>query len=311
MNINYVKQALGFVFPLFILSANVQAVDGTDIRIMVVQDDSNDGTCTVPYSSSAGKIVTTKIAEQFNRYGYTVVPREALAAELKFDLNQRLDKSQAIDLARKAKGSGKAEFDIKALVIYRITCQLDSTKVATDIELDVSGSVYDTEAKRELGDFGPLETRFAVGPKCDVSCVHMETKKRSGDLAILVADQGRTKLAMITKQNGKAEGSANRVVTFNIRLENLGKSATKIRNTMNKQFPGSKGITSLSGSGTLVTFGYRSTSPSDKIRDWAEVMIEDLGLTDTTIMVDGTSFTIRNNGADLPTPQKPVERIFE
>jgi hypothetical protein len=80
---------------------------------------------------------------------------------------------------------------------------------------------------------------------------------------------------------------------------------------MEKQFPGAMGVTSLKSSGTLVTFGYKSSAPSDKINDWLQTVIDDLGLENIALEINGTNISIRNDGSDMPAPKKPVERIFE
>lgn len=296
------------LFGLCVGSA--QAIDGSDIRIMVLQDDSDDGSNCVSYNSPAGKQVTNRIGEQFRRYGYVVVPREALAAELKFNLNTPMDKATLLSLARKAKASGKAEFDVKAVVLYRMMCEVDASAVATQIDVIVSGTVYDTDARRELGDFGPAEKEVNAKPNCDGNCRNLALMRKADDLALVVADQARIKLAMVTKQT-RADGSSGRMVTYNVRLENMGKTAARIRSTMEKQFPGSMGTTSLKNANSLVTFGYKSTASSDKIHDWLEVLIDDLGLENAVLEMEGTTISIRNNGSDMPPPKQPVERIFE
>lgn len=295
---------------LGLLFGTAHAIDGTDIRVMVLQDDSDDGSNCVSYTSPAGKQVTNRIGEQFRRYGYVVVPREALAAELKFGLNTPMDKATLLGLARKAKASGKAEFDVKAVVLYRIMCEVEESAVATQIDVVMSGTVYDTDARRELGDFGPVEQEINAKPKCDGNCRNLALMRRADDVALVIADQARIKLAMVTKQE-RADGSSGRMVTYNVRLENMGKTAGRIRSTMEKQFPGAMGITSLKNANNLVSFGYKSTAASDKIHDWLEVLIDDLGLDNAALEMEGTSITIRNNGADMPPPKKPVERIFE
>ena len=298
------------IASLCLFGGAAQAIDGSDVRIMVMQDDSGDGSNCVVYNSPAGKQVTIRIGEQFRRYGYVVVPREALAAELKFGLSDRLDKAALLGIAKKAKASGRAEFDIKALVVYRIMCEVDATSVATQIDAIISGSVYDTDARRELGDFGPNEQEINAKPNCDDNCRNLALMRKADDMALVIADQARTKLAMVTKQS-RADGSSGRMVTYNVRLENMSKNSNRIRSTMEKQFPGSMGVTSLKNSGTLVTFGYKSSAPSDKINDWLQTVIDDLGLENIALEVNGTNISIRNDGSDMPAPKKPVERIFE
>lgn len=296
---------------LFVLCVgSAHAIDGSDIRIMVLQDDSDDGSNCVSYNSPAGKQVANRIGEQFRRYGYVVVPREALAAELKFGLDTPMDKATLLSLARKAKASGKAEFDIKALVLYRMMCEVDASAVSTQIDVLVSGTVYDTDARRELGDFGPAEKEINAKPNCDGNCRNLALMRQADDIALVLADQARIKLATVTKQ-ARADGASGRMVTYNVRLENMGKMAGRIRSTMEKQFPGAMGTTSLKNTNSLVTFGYKSTAAPDQILGWLEVLIEDLGLENAALELEGTAISIRNNGSDIPPPRQPVERIFE
>jgi hypothetical protein len=285
------------------------ANDGTDLRIMILQEDSEGSANCVSYRNEAGAQIATKIGEQFNRYGYTVTPRESLGAELRFDLSRNLDKTQLISLATRAKNSGRAEFDLQAIVVYKILCNIRSDSIATTVDADVSGFIYDIDARRELGDFGPITKTFSMAPKCDARCFTMELRTHAGDMALIVADQARNKLAAITKQK-RQNGDPNRIMTYNVRLENISQASNRIRTIMEKEFPGSIGITSLSSSTVLTKFGLKTTARPEKIRDWLEVVISDLGLENTSIAFDGNTFLIRNDGTDLPQTKIPTERIF-
>jgi hypothetical protein len=311
MRANFYKVLIALLLGSWIVSAN--AIDGSDISIMVLQDDSTDGgpTC-MGNNSKQGKLVASKIGEQFRRYGYVVVPREALAAELGLDLNQPLDRTAHMTIMKnaKAKANKKPEFDIKALISYRLDCVVKKDSIAWQLEVSLGGNIYDTEAKRELGDFGPVEFDFAIEKNSSDAKAQMELASHASDFATKIADEARNKLALITKK-AKSDGSSGRVVTYAVRLENLNKNANRIRTTMEKQFPGSMGITSLKTSGNLVTFGYKSSASSDKIQDWLQVVVDDLGMQNVALEIDGTSVRIRNDGDDLPAAKKPVERIFE
>jgi hypothetical protein len=292
-----------------IVAAMAYANDGTDLRIMILQEDSEGSANCVSYRNEAGAHIATKIGEQFNRYGYTVTPRESLGAELRFDLSRNLDKTQLISLATRAKNSGRAEFDLQAIVVYKILCNIRSDSIATTVDADVSGFIYDIDARRELGDFGPITKTFSMAPKCDARCFTMELRTHAGDMALIVADQARNKLAAITKQK-RQNGDPNRIMTYNVRLENISQASNRIRTIMEKEFPGSIGITSLSSSTVLTKFGLKTTARPEKIRDWLEVVISDLGLENTSIAFDGNTFLIRNDGTDLPQTKIPTERIF-
>jgi hypothetical protein len=301
------------VFGLACITAN--AIDGSDISVMVLQDDSNnspgDVTC-IQSNSKAGRLVSSKIGEQFRKYGYVVVPREVLAAEGSFDLDQPLDRTAHFKIMKaiKSKASKKPELDIKALISYRLDCTVEPGAVNLQVDVALSGNVFDTEAQRELGDFGPIEYDFPMGKNSSASKMQMEFASKSADMATAVADEARKKLALVTKK-AKADGSSGRMLTYSVRLENLTKNSSRIRSTMEKQFPGAMGITSLKSNGSLVTFGYKSSAASDKIQDWLQVVVDDLGMENVSVEVDGTKIKLRNDGDDLPAPKKPVDRVFE
>lgn len=299
-----------FIAFLSCISFAAYAVDGSNIRIMVLQDDADPTANCVSSSNAAGKQIATKIGEQFNRYGYTVVPREVISAEMRFDLSARFDKSKLIDLAQRAKSSGRAELDIQALVIYQVLCDVRADSVSTNIDVDISGTMYDTVARRELGDFGPIRKSVSLAPNCEIGCRTMGLRNYAGDMATVVAEQARNKLKLVAGK-AKADGTSDRIVTYNVRLENLSKAATRIRTTMEKEFPGAKGIVSVQRNGNLVTFGYQTSASADKVGDWLEIVIEDLGLENVSLNVDGNNFTISNDGPDSPPAKKPTERLFK
>jgi hypothetical protein len=137
----------------------------------------------------------------------------------------------------------------------------------------------------------------------------MELRTQAGDMALIVADQARNKLAALTKQK-RQNGDQNRVMTYNVRLENLPRASTRIRTIMETEFPGSIGITSLNSSSTLTKFGLKTTARAEKIRDWLEIVVSDLGLENVNLAFDGNTFVIRNDGQDLPQIKMPAERIF-
>jgi nucleoside-diphosphate-sugar epimerase len=138
--------------------------------------------------------------------------------------------------------------------------------------------------------------------------VYGERQICKGDMATVVAEQARNKLKLVAGKV-KADGTSDRIVTYNVRLENLSKAATRIRTTMEKEFPGAKGIVSMQRNGNLVTFGYQTSASADKIGDWLEIVIEDLGLENVSLNVDGNNFTISNDGPDSP-PAKNRPSVF-
>jgi len=308
-----VKKTFSVFFCLFsftfIFSTTSCAVaqDGSDISIMVLSDDSDP--LSLPSNTSVSKLIRSKISEQFHRYHFTVIPQEQLSADedLGFNLNKRMDTSKLLKVAMAAKSSGKQEFDIRAVVIYKVFPQLKELDFGKQLTLEISGEVHDADSKRLLGDFGPLLRKFPAPSDCnDDACISSIARQKAVDIAMIVADEGRKKLAMLTKSSdtGAAINSLNN--TFNIRLENFAmKDALNIKSRMENDFPNFQKSGKINGSEPVIEFGYITKSPQQKIFEWLNILMEDLKIDKLTkIESSGNSFVIKQIGSDLKIKPK-------
>jgi hypothetical protein len=264
---------------------------------------------TLHANTSVSKIINTKIKEQFHRYHYYVIPQEQLSADedLGFNLSKRMDTSTLLKVAMSAKKSGKAEFDARGIVIYKVYPQLKDLDYGKQITIEISGEVHDADSKRFLGDFGPVSKKFPAPADCnDDACISGIARKNAADIAAIVADEARNKLAMLTKSEGAKGSNKGLINTFNVRFENFTmKEVIKIKNTMEKEFPDFQKSGKLQGSDPIIEFGYTTKAAQEKMVEWMHVLLGDLKLDSSSkISAEGNSLIVKNIGSDLPKKEK-------
>lgn len=279
------------------------AAEGTDIPIIVLSDDSDP--ISLHANTSVSKIINTKIKEQFHRYHYYVIPQEQLSADddLGFNLSKRMDTSTLLKIAMAAKKSGKAEFDARGIVIYKVYPQLKELDYGKQITIEISGEVHDADSKRFLGDFGPISKKFPAPADCnDEACISGIARQKAADIASIVADEARTKLAALTKGGGSKGSNSGLINTFNVRFENFNmKDVIKIKNTMEKEFPDFQRSGKLQGSDPIIEFGYTTKAAQEKMVEWVHILLDDMKLgKNTKLISEGNSLIIKNIGSDLP-----------
>lgn len=305
------KKILVSFFALIIcvscVSANAQqGALGTDIPIMVMADDSDQD--SIASNSSVSKYINTKIKEQFSRYNYYVVSQDALAASQGFDFNRRMDSASLLRAARMAKQSGQPEFDIRGIVIFKVYPRLKDLGFAKQINLEVAGEVHDADANRYIGDFGPVSRSFPAPADCDSACISAVTREKAVDIASIVADEARKKLALLTKGSTSSVGNAvsaptGLVTTYAFKFENFQMpEVLKIRNVMERDFPDFVRAGRMTGSEPIVEYGYVSKAPQNKILEWVYIVLSDMKINDAKIIADGNSFVIKRLGSDLLSP---------
>ncbi len=293
-----------------------QGATGTDIPIIVMADDSDE--LSIPSNSSVSKTINTKIKEQFSRYHYYVVSQDAVAANQGFDFNRRMDSAAVLRAAMMAKKSGQPEFDVRGVVIYKVYPRVKDLGFAKQISVEISGEIHDADANRYIGDFGPMSRTFPAPADCnDNACISAVAREKAADIASIVADEARKKLALLTKVNGTgapvvngaagASGAGGLITTYNIRFENFQmQDVLKIKGVMEGEFPDFVRSGKMGGSEPIVEYGYISKAPQNKLLEWLYVLIGDMHITDAKVVAEGNTFTIKRFASDLPPPPPPT-----
>ncbi len=306
----------------------------TDIPIIVMEDDGD--AASLAATNSAARAIGTKIKEQFERYNYYVVDEQAVAAAFGFDFSHRMDSAAVLRAATQAKKSGRAEFDVRGVVIYKVFARERDLGFARQLSLDVAGEVHDLNSGLYLGDFGPISRSFPASADCgDNQCLTAVLRDHGTDVAAMVADEARKKLALFTKPDladgdnvpvlaalsssepvrgeparPPASAAHRLVVAYNFRFENVAMNdVLKIKGVMESEFPDFVRAGSIAGSDPVVQYGYVSRAPQDKMFEWMNILIGDMGMKHTKIMADGNTITVKNLASDMPA--RPArERTF-
>lgn len=294
----------------------------SDIPIIVMEDDG-DAT-SLASTNAAAQAIGTKIKEQFERYNYSVVDENAVAAALRFDFRRRMDSAAVLRAAMQAKASGRAAFDVRGAVIYKVFARVHDLGFAQQISLDISGEVHDLDSGLYLGDFGPISRSFPASADCgDDTCITSVLRDHGTDIAAIVADEARKKLALLTKPEvavaasrpvvgaapsadpPRTQDAAVRrlIVAYTFRFENLQMNdVLKIKGVMESEFPDFVRAGRISGSDPMLQYGYVSRAPQDKMFEWINILIGDMNLRNTKIIADGDTITVKNLAGDLPPP---------
>ena len=295
----------------FSATAFAQGAAGTDITIIVMADDSDPD--SIASNSSISKYINTKIKEQFSRYSYYVVSQDSVAAALGFDFSARRNTATVLRIAMEAKKSGKSEFDVRGIIIYKVYPRVKNLGFAKQIVVEISGEIHDADANRFLADFGPLVKSFPAPADCnDAACISGIVREKSADVAAMVADEARKKLALLTKGSASggapggvvaSVGEAGMATTFTVRLENLTmEEALRFKGTMEAQFPDFVRAGNLKGTEPIIEFGYTTKASQSKMTEWIYVLVKDLNITNSKIRADGTQFVVQRLGSDQNPP---------
>lgn len=303
-----VLAATGFLSP----ARAQQGASGTDIPVIVMADDADE--LAIASNSSVSKYINTKIKEQFSRYHYYVVSQDNVAAGLGFDFSRRMDSATVLKVAMEAKRSGKPEFDVRGVVIYKAYPRIKDMGFAKQIAMEISGEVHDADANRYIGDFGPMTRTFPAPADCnDSACISAIAREKAIDIASIVADEARKKLAMLTKVGGTgapisspgtgASSGGGLVTTYNVRFENFEMTdVLKIKGVMEGEFPDFVRAGKMSGSEPIIEYGYVSKAPQNKMFEWVHILLSDMQIKDAKVLTEGTKITIKRLGSDLPPP---------
>ena len=308
----------------------------SDIPIIVMADDGDPS--SLASTNGASQVIGTKIKEQFQRYNYTVVDEHAVAAAFGFDFSHRMDSAAVLRAAMQAKSSHRAEFDVRSVVIYRVFARVRDLGFAKQLSLDVSGEVHDADSGLYLGDFGPVSRSFPASADCgDNPCYTSVLRDHGADIAAIVADEARKKLALLTKpapvmaaaaDGGGAPASSSAVtgdapppaaesasprrlvVAYNLRFENLSMhDVLRIKGVMESEFPDFVRAGHVSGAEPVLQYGYVSRAPQDKLFEWVNILVGDMGMKSTKILADGNTITVKNLAGDLPVASGQVAKF--
>lgn len=292
-----------------------QGATGTDIPIIVMADDSDS--VSIPSNSSVSKYINTKIKESFSRYHYYVVSQDAVAANQGFDFNSRMDSAAVLQAAMMAKKSGQPEFDVRGVVIYKVYPRIKDLGFAKQMTIEIAGEIHDADANRYIGDFGPMSRTFPAPADCDdAACISAVARNKAVDIASIVADEARKKLALLTKNadtgapiaspGAGGSGGSGLLTTYNIRFENFQMpDIFKIKGVMEGEFPDFIRSGKVTGSEPIVEYGYVSKAPQNKILEWLYTLLGDMQIKDVKIIADGNTFDIKRLASDLPPPPAP------
>ncbi|MBF0128722.1 MAG: hypothetical protein HQL33_01890 [Alphaproteobacteria bacterium] len=331
--------------------------DGTCTSLMVLADDADMK--IMDSDSSVSQQVDESIRENFARYRNYVVTRSAMRAHKRFGLKtgsmSRMSEADHISLMNDIKeeaAAGASEFDVRFLVFYRLYPLPYEKGIERDTqEIQISGYVYDADAKRHIGNFGPKTERVVYTADCaekkgvdKMRCTTAAVREKAADFALTITNGARNKLMLITpecmeeprspkKSSQKGEGTTGIVdpptkpdsettrrreplkltTTYTVQFRHFTPTQfLAIKAAMDKEFPDFVQAGRVSGSAPIVSYGYTTQAPQEKIHEWLHMVLKDSDISpdlDATISASGTTFKVEYLGSDLP--EAPRRRKYD
>lgn len=340
-----------FIAPMALLLSACAApasaqmgAEATDIKILVLPDDSFVD--SLKGSSSISDSIETAIKEQFSRYQYDVKGKAQLAGhpELRQQFAPNLSTGDLLVIAERAKAVKDANLNgVRALVVYKAFPDLQTDRTGSSMTIEISGEVHDLDARRYIGNFGPVRSRaIPVSASCAERapedrgrCISALARENAFDLAAMIAEEARIKLAFLTKAGfGQAPApmpvaettataavpdavatqrppvrSGGLITSYSMRFENLSMpEVLRIKGIMEGEFPDYIRTERFSGSPPLVQFGYVSKAPQDKMIEWMYILLNDMGLRAPAVAIraDGSNVIVKRLTSDLPPAPAPA-----
>jgi len=213
---------------------------------------------------------------------------------------------------------------ITRVVIFSVRGTTRDQGFATDVDLTIRGSIYDAEAQRQLGRFGPLTRSRTAPASCNESCIEEVGRPMANEMAAIVGDEARKELAALTRPaprgaeegpNGTPSYDTGLTTVYAIRFENFTTAEMfEVIEVMEHEFPGYVRSRDIEGNPVRATYGYISRAPASKIYRWINILLMDMGLDpDSRVQVikRGTEITLKKLGGDEPGGAAPQGTRFE
>ena len=288
-----------------------------DVPILVVAEDEN--TSTARRSNELAKRVVAALKSGMSRAGFRVIEEEAVAGDLKWTIKDRRPKIELFQLVKLMVKSGKAEHQVRALVLYRTYPNITHLQ-SGDIKVSVriACEIHDLQSNQFLTSIevkSPVRMLPPQGGGCDEACVFSavgeSAARAAGSLGALLAQ----KLALYRDvsaggKRGRASGSGHTMqIPYTVTLRYFKRrEALAIVGVMAEEFPGYKTHTLISQEPAVRRYSYITSAKPGKMEEWLTILLRDMNFDpekEVVTHIKGNGITIEKI---LPTPDRPKSK---
>ncbi len=282
-------------------------------------DDANRR--ALHHASEAFARVSTEVQNQFLDGNFNVINEDIWLADLRWERGGRKGKGQLAEMIKRACLSGDEAKCPRAMVALRVRAYAEDLGYGTAVSVRVAGDMFDTRTNKFLGGWEHPIQEYPAPRNCDGVCAEEIVGQHARDLATIVADTLRGKLASLTSSAGGygdvggGGGEGGLINQYLVTFKNFSKREyLTITDVMENEFPKFVKFGTESGTPPLVKVNYFTRAKTQEIARWMNVLLLDLEIPENhfkvlvlnnarEILVERTI----NNGAPSVRPSRRFE----
>ena len=274
----------------------------SDVSILIIADDQD--VQSTKRSNRYAKHVLTVLQSGMTHAGFHVLVEEAIASDLGWNIRDRRKKTILFRIVKLMSKSGKAEHQIRAMVLYRVFMESTNLDSGLKVEVRIEGEIYDHLSNKIVDSAKPpsLARRVTTqGGECDDTC-RSEVNKLVEQAAGLLVDKLGKKLARYIEK-----GFLDRNYTVTLQYFDQ-REALAIIGVMADEIPGYKTHTLISQQAVVRKYAYATTAKPNNMEEWLTILLKDMNFNpdkEITFLIKGNEITINKI---LPTPRRPRSR---
>jgi hypothetical protein len=287
------------------------------VRILVAADDADPQ--SVIRSSDIYHRIQLPLNDEMKRYDYVTLFADAIAAELRWEIQDRSTKQKSIDLAKTACTAGKSTLCPRVLILVKTRATAIDLGFGTKAEVRMTGEMIDVNTNVYIGGWEAPTLDFPAPKSCNNVCIENVVGDNARKVALNLGDTLRKMLDQqaLRPKAGTAAGAVtgrapmtsgglvnNYVLTFErFQMQEV----LPIKAIVENEFPETLDISMPEGGAGSFTFNFSSRAKADKVLELLHVMMEDRGynLKNIKITTSGSKFIIDRIVDDGYRPKRP------
>ena len=154
---------------LGVAAAPALAQSGDKIPVIVMGEDSDP--LSIPRSSDVFRRVLLALQEKMSDYGFYVIDEDILTARLGWISRDHRPKQELMEVAVLANQASDVRLHTRAIILFKIRAAAMEARVATRIQVRITGEIHDVVANRFITAWSAPARRYAAAPHCSGYCI--------------------------------------------------------------------------------------------------------------------------------------------
>ena len=266
---------------LMAISAPASAQTGTNIRVLVMGEDSDPA--SVKRSSDIFKRVLAEMKGSMMRYDFKMVDEEMAAVDLGWKITNRRPKAELLEAAKLMNASNNATHHTRAMVLFRVHATTKDLNFSNKVTTRIDGEIYDMATNQFLDSFELAPAAYSAPADCNSVCISEIVGGKAREIAMSLGDVLGKKLAYLSPSNNSAEANSNTsgygmVSTYTVTLRHFDtREGLSVIGVMADEFPGYISHNLITKQAVLRRYEYVTKAKPYKLEEWLNILLIDMG----------------------------------